>query len=382
MPTILQIDKQSHLTGQTMRTLLEAQELSSRGYRVILACQPKSFLEQSGRERGLEILPLRMNYFLPSLMKLAFFLRRENIDLINAHGYPDHLLCAVARKITGVRALVRTKHNHVPLKGGSFSRYLYGTLTSRVIAISEHIREVMIQSGLNPSQVITIRTAINLRQFTPQGKNPHLLKEFHLPQQGAVIGIVARLTERKGFKHLFEAVKLLVDEGRTLKCLVVGGGASKEKIAALKKYAARLGVSEHILLTGRRSDIPDILSLLDVFILPSLAEGLGRSLLEAMAAGKPIVATTVGGIPEAIEHDKSGLLVPPGDSRALSRAIGLLLDNPEKAQELGHASRRRAELLFDETKMIDSICALYEELMANGQPKPALHRSPSCTQYS
>jgi glycosyltransferase involved in cell wall biosynthesis len=314
-----------------------------------------------------------MNYFLPALIKLSFFLRREKVDLINAHGYPDHFLCAVARKIAGVKALVRTKHNHVPLKSGALSRYLYGTLTSRIITISEHIREVMIQSGLKPEQVTTIRTAINLSQFVPREKNQQLLRELNFPAECAIIGIVARLTERKGFKNLFEAVKLLIDEGRNLRCLVVGGGASTEKIAALNNYAASLGISPYILLTGRRSDIPDILSLLDVFILPSLAEGLGRSLLEAMAAGRPIVATKVGGIPEAIEHDKSGILVPPDDSRALAHAIALLLDNPLKAQELGRASRKRAELLFDQTKMIDRICSLYEELITNGQPGSAPH---------
>jgi glycosyltransferase involved in cell wall biosynthesis len=261
----------------------------------------------------------------------------------------------------------------VPLKSGALSRYLYGTLTSRIVAISEHIREVMIQSGLKPEQVTTIRTAINLSQFVPREKNQQLLRELNFPPECAIIGIVARLTERKGFKNLFEAVKLLIDEGRNLRCLVVGGGASTEKIAALNNHAASLGISPYILLTGRRSDIPDILSLLDVFILPSLAEGLGRSMLEAMAAGRPIVATTVGGIPEAIEHDKSGILVPPDDSRALAQAIGLLLDNPEKAQELGRASRKRAELLFDQTKMIDGICALYDELLNNSRPTSAPH---------
>jgi len=314
-----------------------------------------------------------MNYFLPSLIKLSFFLRRNNVELMNAHGYPDHFLCAVARKITGVRALVRTKHNHVPLKGGALSRYLYGTLTSRIVAISEHIREVMIQSGLKPEQVTTISTAINLSQFAPRAKDQNLLKELNFPAGCAIIGIVARLTERKGFKNLFEAVKILADQGRTIRCLVVGGGASSEKIAALKNHAATLGISDNILLTGRRSDIPEILSLLDVFILPSLAEGLGRSMLEAMAAGKPIVASAVGGIPEAIEDGKSGLLVPPDDSRALAQAIALLLDNPEKAQDLGRASRTRAELLFDQDKMIDSISALYEELLNNSRPASTPH---------
>ncbi|MCX5886611.1 MAG: glycosyltransferase, partial [Proteobacteria bacterium] len=108
---------------------------------------------------------------------------------------------------------------------------------------------------------------------------------------------------------------------------------------------------------------PEILSLLDVFILPSLAEGLGRSLLEAMAAGRAIVASRVGGIPEAVEDGKTGILVPPQDAQALARAIAFLLDNPEQTREMGQAGRRRAEQLFDEKKMIDRICSLYEELL-------------------
>ncbi len=367
MITVVQIDRQTHLTGQTMRTLKEAQELHKRGYRVIVVCQPHSFIELSARERCLEVVPLSMKHFVPALIKLSLFLRREQVNLINAHGYVDHLLSVLAGKIAGVQAHVRTKHNHVPLKGGALSRYLYGTLTNRIIAISEHIRDVMIQSGLPPRHVTTIHTAVNLSQFAPQEKNQELLKALGLSADCAIIGIVARLTERKGFKTLFEAVKILTDEKRRLMCLVVGGGASQKKIDVLRSHAESLGVTRYIVATGKRNDIPDILSLLDVFILPSLAEGLGRSLIEAMASGKPIVATRVGGIPEAVENGKNGILVPPGDSQALARAIAQLLDNPRKAQEMGRASRARAELLFDETKMIDGISSLYEELTTSGK---------------
>ena len=102
--------------------------------------------------------------------------------------------------------------------------------------------------------------------------------------------------------------------------------------------------------------------LFDFFVLPSLDEGLGRSMVEAMAAGKPVVASRVGGIPEAVEDGKTGILVPPGDARALASALTVMMDNPEKALEMGRRGRERAEKLFDEERMVDSICALYREL--------------------
>lgn len=363
MNTIVQIDKQSHLTGQSMRTLIESEELQKRGYRVILACRPDSFLAQGGRDRGLEVFALRMDNVLPSVLRLSHLLRREHVRLVNAHGYPDHLVSVLAAGLSGSATVVRTKHNHVPLKGGALSRYLYGARTGRVIAISEHIRDVMLASGLSPAQVTTIRTAVNLGDFRPRAKNARLAQELNIPAGHTVIGIVARITERKGFRNLFEAVKLLVEQGRPVVCLVVGGGASQEKVAALKRFVGSLGIEQYIVPTGKRTDIPELLALMDVFVLPSLAEGLGRSMLEAMASGRPSVATRVGGIPEAIEHGVSGLLVPPGDSQALAHAIARLIDNPGEAAALGQAARARAEFLFDQTRMIDSICLLYEELL-------------------
>jgi len=368
LPTILQIDKQRGRTGQTKRTLIEAQEISKKGYRVILACQPGSYLERSAREQSLEVFPLPMQEIFSSLAKLTFFLRRERVDLINAHGYRDHFLSIVAGRMTRVKALVRTKHNHVPLKSGFFSRFLYDRLTDRIITISEDIRNILIKSGLHPEHITTIHTAINLNLFSPRPKNQQLIKEFDLSKDYAIIGTTARLSERKGINFLLDAIKILVDEGRRLTCLIVGGGGSgsQRKIDILKLRAESLGISRYVVFTGRRNDIPEILSLMDVFILPSLAEGLGRSLLEAMASGKPIVASNVGGIPEAVEDGKTGILVPSQDAHALAKALSFFLDNPKKSEEMGSAGRERVERLFDEKKMINSICSLYEELLNRG----------------
>jgi glycosyltransferase involved in cell wall biosynthesis len=365
--TILQIDRQ-RLTGQAMRTLSEVRGIKKRGYRVILACQPGTYLERSGREHSLEILPIDMNRFPSALLRLSLFLKKEKVDLINAHGYRDHLLTVLAGRIAGVKVLIRTKHNHVPLKGGAFSRFIYGRLTDRIIAISGHIKNVMIDSGIDPSRITTIHTSVDLDYFSPRPKNERLLKEFELEPGCPVIGSVARLSDRKGMPFLLDALKLLKDEGRRFFCLIVGGGgsSSEEKIALLKQKAESQGLTPRLVFTGLRNDIPEILSLIDYFVLPSLDEGLGRSLVEAMAAGKPVVASRVGGIPEAVEDGTTGILVPPGDAHALAKALSAMLDHPGIAAEMGRRGRERAEKFFDEERMVDSICLLYRELLGHG----------------
>lgn len=364
MVTILHTERQ-RLTGQAMRTLSEVRGIKKRGYRVILACQPGSYLERIAREHSLEVLPLDMKRFLPALLQLSLFLKRERVDLVNAHGYRDHLLSVLAGMIAGVKVIVRTKHNHVPLKGGAFSRFIYGRLTHRIISISGHIKEVMIGSGIAPSHITTIHTSVDLGYFSPRPKNERLLKEFALVPDCPVIGTVARLSDRKGMPFLLDALKLLMDEGRRFSCVIVGGGgsASEEKLEILKRKAESQGLAPRVVFTGIRGDIPEILSLFDFFVLPSLDEGLGRSMVEAMAAGKPVVASRVGGIPEAVEDGKTGILVPPGDARALASALAVMMDNPEKSLEMGRRGRERAEKLFDEERMVDSICLLYRELL-------------------
>ena len=369
MKTIVQIDKQG-FTGQSIRTLSEARGIGERGYRVILACQQGSVLERDARDCSLEVLPLDMKKFFPSLIKLLRCIKREQVALINAHGYRDHLLSVLAGIMTGIK-VVHTKHNHKPLKGGPFARFIYGSLTDRIVAISNYTRDTLVKSGLPLEHVTTIHTAINLKTLSPQPRNQELLKSFTVSQKCPIIGTVARLSDRKGLPFLLEAVKILKDQGRHLICFIVGGGGSRSqhKIEILKVKAQKMGISQYLVFTGWRVDVPQILSLFDIFILPSLNEALGRSLLEAMALGKPIVATRVGGIPEAVDDGKTGILVPPQDASALAKALSFMLDNPEKTQAMGQTGRKRAEELFDEERMHAKIFSLYEELFQQEKAK-------------
>ena len=363
MKTVIQIDKQG-FTGQSLRTLSEARGIRERGYRVILACQRESVLEKDARENSLEVLPLDMRKFFPSLIGLLRCIKREKVDLISSHGYRDHILSVVAGRMTGIK-VVRTKHNHKALKAGPFSRFIYGRLTDRIIAVSNYTKDTMVKSGLPVEHVAAIHTGVNLKHLSPQPKNHELLKSFNVPQDCPVIGTVARLSDRKGMHFLLDAVKTLADEGRHFICFIVGGGgsSSQHKIDILQQRAETLGISQYLAFTGWREDAAHILSLFDIFILPSLAEALGRSLVEAMALGKPVVASRVGGIPEAVDDGKTGMLVPPQDAPALAKALAFMLDNPEKTEEMGREGRKRAEELFDEEGMNNKICSIYEELL-------------------
>jgi glycosyltransferase involved in cell wall biosynthesis len=142
---------------------------------------------------------------------------------------------------------------------------------------------------------------------------------------------------------------------------LIGDGPEAGSLAALSR---QLGLQEAVRFLGTRSDIPQLLSLLDVVALPSLEEGFPNVVLEAMAAGKPVVATRVGGTPEAVIHRETGLLVPPKDPRALADAILEVLDDPQRANAMGQAGRERVRKAFDLSRMVQEIEALYEELIA------------------
>jgi len=168
---------------------------------------------------------------------------------------------------------------------------------------------------------------------------------------------VARLDPQKGL-HDLVAAAALVPEARVM---VVGEGPERR---ALETRIAHLGLGDRVHLLGFRSDVPDLLAGSDLFVLPSLFEGLPLSILEAMAAGKPVVATAIGGNDEAVVDGATGLLVPPGDPRALADAIRALLRDPERRRRLGEAGRRRAEAEFSAPAMVRRVAAVYDELLA------------------
>lgn len=297
-----------------------------------------------------------------ALAALTRRIRQFHPDLVHTHTSKAGLLGRMAARLVGVRRIVHTPHGHV--FGGYFSpaatrifiglERLAARWTDRIVTLTDAEAAQHLALGIGrPGQFITIASGVDLDDIAsavPVRLAPH----------GPVIGTVGRLTSIKGHQHLIDAVPEILRRSPTAHVVLVGDGELRQ---ALAERARRLGVDSRVIFTGYREDIPALIAGMDVFVLPSLNEGMGRVLVMAMALGKPIVASRVGGVPELLGQGEAGLLVPPADLRALADAICTLLADPVRAKTLGAAGRRRAPL-YSTRVMIESLEKLYREVLA------------------
>jgi glycosyltransferase involved in cell wall biosynthesis len=210
-------------------------------------------------------------------------------------------------------------------------------ITDKIVAVSEEVKKDIIQyDKIEPSKVVVIPNGIDTEKFNPKGNYADIRKEFSIKEDTIVAGFIGRIVPAKGLEYLIDSIPHVKGEFNNIKLLIVGEGSLVKR---LREQAKEKKVYDSIIFAGRRRDIPDILSCIDVFVMPSIAEGLPNALLEAMAMAKPIIATEVGGIPEVIKNRFNGILVPPRDIRALATAIKELTGNAQVAAKMGQAAR-------------------------------------------
>jgi glycosyltransferase involved in cell wall biosynthesis len=205
-----------------------------------------------------------------------------------------------------------------------------------------------------------------LTRFETPADPVRLRRELGLPDYTPLVAVVSRLARLKGIEHFIEAAALLAPRYPAVRFLVVGetSPTNGSYLTLLRDLAAQRGIGDRVIFTGRRSDVPALLSSVNVSVMPSLSEALSNVLLESMAAGAPVVATRVGGTPEVLVGGVSGLLVPPGDPRALVVSISSLLDNPRLASRLGESARRTVLERFSVEQMVSATEELYMQLLA------------------
>ena len=319
-----------------------------------------SFVSPSGgrflellRGEGLEarVVPIRGALDLEAFVRLRSALR--GVDVVHTHGhFAVNVVARIAGRLAGARVLSHMHIENTFREGlGRRSQVALDNLTARlcfaVVAVSEATRKSLVRQGYPAGRMVTVHNGLD------PGPNVDAVR---LSQQPVVLE-VARLAEVKGQRTLLAALARLdataVFVGRDLE----EGGAYE---AVLRAEAERLGVGDRVVFAGHRDDVPALLAGCDVFCLPSSMEGLPLVVLEAMARGKPVVATAVGGTPELVVEGETGLLVPPGDPEALARALGRVLQDRDLAARLGGAGRERAVAEFSLRSMTDRVLQLYE----------------------
>jgi glycosyltransferase involved in cell wall biosynthesis len=227
------------------------------------------------------------------------------------------------------------------------------------IAVSRASRERLVTYlGLLPRKVVAIPNAVELRRFVGPAEPARraVRAECGIPADAPVIGVLARLSEQKGLTYLIAAAPAILAAHPETHVLLVGDGPLREDLAA---QARALGVDQRVHFVGYRANTVDFLRAMDLFVLPSLYEGMPLSILEAMGAGLPVVATAVDGTPEAVVDGETGSLVPPADPMALAEAVNRVLADRSLAAAMGRAGRARAEEQFSETALIDRLGLVY-----------------------
>jgi glycosyltransferase involved in cell wall biosynthesis len=296
-------------------------------------------------------------------LHLCWVIYRRRIDILHVNSYVPGNYARLAGALMQVPIIIDHWHGFTPFnpKRRLICRVL-GRVTDLSLAVSERVKEYLIKEiGLDPAKIRVVPNGVDLAALDGAQPRAVVRRELGLPEEAKVIGLVGRLDHwGKGHKELFQA---LADwpgpEGP--QALIIGGG---RRLAEVQALAANLGLADKVHFLGTRSDVPDLLRALDVFVLPSYSEGLSLALLEAMAGGLPVIATAVGGTPEVVSDGVTGLLIPPQDAGALTAALQRLLADPALAARLGANARREVQEKFSLERLGREINEIYGELAA------------------
>jgi glycosyltransferase involved in cell wall biosynthesis len=366
----LHVDTARTWRGGQNQVLLTINGLRAIGQRAALAAHPDGELRRRAEE-GLELIPIapRTEMDLAAAWRFSRLIKRFTPDVVHAHdphgvAMASLALSMAAPAMRGARVpkLVASRRVDFRLKGNSFSRWKYRQVDC-FIAASDAIRQMLVADGVAAERSVTVHEGIDVERVaaTPP-VNVH--EAFFLPHGAPVVGNVAALVPHKGQRHLIEAARQVVQEMPDVRFVILGEGELRD---ALERQVHEHHLQKHVLLPGFRTDVVGCIKGFDLFAMSSVTEGLGTSLLDAMACARPIVATTAGGIPEIVEEGVNGVLVPPRDHAAMAGAILRMLKDADLRRRMGDAGLARVASRFDVDRMVAETAAVYQRIINSQQ---------------
>jgi glycosyltransferase involved in cell wall biosynthesis len=370
----LHIDTAQTWRGGQNQVLLTVNGLRSIGGRAMLVAHPSGELRRRAAE-GLELVPIasRGEIDLRAAWRLSRVIRRLSPDVVHAHDAHATAMAALAIPMAGAAApppaLIVARRVDFHLRSHSFSRWKHRQVDC-FIAASEAIRQMLVADGVAANRTVTVHEGVDVERI--RATAPVSVHEIcFLPHHAPLVGNVAALVPHKGQRHLIDAAHLVVQELPDARFVIFGEGELREQ---LERHVRDLRLEKHVLLPGFRTDVIGCIKDFDLFAMSSVTEGLGTSLLDAMACSRAIVATRVGGIPEIVDDGRTGVLVPPRHPGAMAEAIVRLLRDPESRRAMGAAGLTRVTERFTVDRMVAQTAAVYERVVgrrrATGTARP------------
>ena len=358
---VLHIETGMHLYGGAKQVTYLLEGLNKKGINNIL-CVPKgSETANWASQNGIKLRTtdsagdLDLRFF----RQVKKIMHEEAPDLVHLHSRRGaDVLGGLAAKLENIRCVLSRRVDNT--EKAWMIKLKYG-LYDHVITISEGIKKVLLSQGVPANKVTCVHSAVDASQYQNPAPKPVFLQEFALRNDAFCIGVVAQLIQRKGHRYLLQVLPELIHKNPQLHLLIFGKGPLS---GALKDQVKKSGLKQHVTFTGFRNDLEKWIGCLDLVVHPADIEGLGVSLLQAAAAGVPIVASRAGGMPEIVHHEKNGLLIEPGDTKALSLAIQQIIDDQSLRKSMQVMGPKLVARYFSLTSMVDGNLQIYQRVLS------------------
>jgi glycosyltransferase involved in cell wall biosynthesis len=356
---IMEIISGTAVNGAAVNCRDIARALAARGHELTVVCRPGAWIGDQFAGTSVDVVESSLKRWpADELRRIAGEVRERRVQLVHTHMSSANFFGVLLRRLFGIPACVATAHNR--------HLQLHWMFNDRVIAVSEATRAYHHRVNLVPNRRIdVVHNFIDTDRFTKEAgrRRDAVRQEFGIGEGQSWIGVIGDVIPRKGMLYLVRALPDIVRAVPDVR-LLCAGHAQDAYASEVRAVAESEGVADRIDWAGPRSDIDAILHAIDVYVLPSLEESLPLSILEAMASGRPVVATSVGGIPECVVDGVTGRLVVPGKPEPLAAAIVDLLRNPTLRDAFGEAGRQRVTERFSTRSQVDRIEQIFSRMVA------------------
>ncbi|MFT4665843.1 MAG: glycosyltransferase involved in cell wall biosynthesis [Polaribacter sp.] len=358
---ILHISSAKSWRGGEQQIAYLIEELRTEGISQEAFCPKDSPLEIYCKKNNIICTTYKKRFSVNPLVarKLSQYSSRNNFDLVHLHDSHAHTFACMAAAFYRMSTpMVLHRRVDFPVGGSALSKWKYNHPGIKaMICVSHFVKAVLSKTVNEAAKIKVVHSGVDLNRFPKQQKNK-LREEFQVPDEIAIVANVAAITEQKDYHTFVRTAERLLKEKTKAHFFIIGEGKQRKEIEA---YVKELGLDEKITFTGFRKDITEIFSNIDVLLFSSQTEGLGTTLLDAQLCGVPIVATNVGGIPEIVEHENTGLLANRAEDEVLAKHVRLLLSDNTARKQMAERARKSVEQ-FSKSKMAKGVLGIYKEV--------------------